>query len=89
MLFSEEQLNEIEEMAALFFDPESIAHNIECDAEEFAELIQNKIGEAFKAYCSGRLRSEIELRTAIRQAAMNGSTPAQTLFVNYFKDSQL
>ena len=76
-------------MAALFLSPESIAINIECDSDEFTELIQNKIGDAFKAYCSGRLRSEIELRTAIRNAAMNGSTPAQTLFVNYFKDSIL
>jgi hypothetical protein len=89
MLFSEEQLNEIEEMAALFFSPESIALNIECDSDDFTELIQNKIGDAFKAYCSGRLRSEIELRTAIRNAAMNGSTPAQTLFVTYYKDSIL
>ena len=87
MLFSEEQLKEIEEMAALFFPPESIAVNIEVDIDDFTELITNKIGDGYKAYCTGRLSSEIELRTAIRNAALNGSTPAQTLFVNYFKDS--
>ena len=89
MLFSEEQLNEITEMAALYFGPEQIAINIEVDPDDFTDLITNKIGTGYKAYCTGRLSSEIELRTAIKNAAMNGSTPAQTLFVTYFKDSIL
>jgi hypothetical protein len=89
MHFSEEQLNEIQEMAALFFGPEQIAINIEVDADDFTDLITNKIGDAYKAYCTGRLSSEIELRTSIKNAALNGSTPAQTLFVTYFKDSIL
>ena len=89
MHFSEEQLNEITEMAALYFGPEQIAINIEVDPDDFTDLITNKIGTGHKAYCTGRLSSEIELRTAIKNAAMNGSTPAQTLFVTYFKDSIL
>jgi hypothetical protein len=89
MHLTEEQLNEIEEMSSLFFNPESIAINIEVDPDEFQELIETKVGPAYKSYCAGRLRTEIELRTAIRQSALNGSTPSQTLFVNYFKESQL
>jgi len=47
MHFSEEQLNEIQEMAALFFGPEQIAINIEVDADDFTDLITNKIGDAY------------------------------------------
>ena len=89
MHFSEEQLNEIQEMAALFFLPEQIAINIEVDADDFTELITNKTGDAYKAYCTGRLTTEMELRTAIKNAALNGSTPAQTLLVAFYKDSIL
>ena len=89
MLLAEEQLNEIESMASLFFSPEDIAINIETDMEEFCDAIISKSGEAFTAYRKGQLTSEIELRTAVKQAALNGSSPSQALLISYFKNSQV
>jgi len=77
-------------MAALFFGPSDIAINLElADAEEFCTMIELKAGEAYRAYCRGRLRTEAELRSAIRQAALNGSSPAQQLMIAFMKDSDL
>lgn len=88
MLFNEEQLKTIEEMAALFFSPEEIAINLEIDEiDDFITMIEIKSGEGFRAYTRGRLRSEYELRSAIRQAAINGSSPAQNMMITFFKDS--
>ena len=79
---------EIEDMAALFIPPEDIAVNIglgDTDAEQFLASIQCRdMGNpVFKAYYKGRLGTEIKLRAAISQAAMNGSSPAQQLMVQF------
>ena len=62
MLFTEEQLSEIESMASLFFTPEEIAVNIEVDPDEFLLLIKSHSGAAYTGYMAGRLSSEVELR---------------------------
>lgn len=77
MELDEDQIQEIENMAELFFSPEEIAENIEVDTEEFSDLILAKHGEAYKAFRTGWLRGEIPLRKSIAQAATNGSNPAQ------------
>lgn len=90
MLLTEEQLSEIEEMAALLFDAETIALNIEAeDVEAFVAQINIKQGEAFKAFFRGRMRTEIELRSAIKQSALNGSNPAQAVMLSFISTSEL
>jgi hypothetical protein len=89
MFLTEEQLKSIEEMSALFFSCEAIADNLEIEYIEFSMLIDLKQGPAYRAYRKGRLQTEIDLRAAIKMAAMNGSSPAQNLMVQFFKDSQL
>ncbi len=89
MFLTEEQLKSIEEMSALFFSSEEIADNLEIDHIEFSMLIELKQGTAYRAYRKGRLQTEVDLRLAIKMAALNGSSPAQNLMVQFLKDSQL
>jgi len=93
MNLNEEQLNEVEELAGLFFSPEEIAVNLELD-EEWTEYVVAAVeckstNVPFVAsYIRGRLSTEIELRKAIRQSAMNGSSPSQQMMLNYLKESR-
>lgn len=75
-------------MAALFFGPEEIALNLELsDVESFCTLISSKSGPAFQAYIRGRLTCELELRLAIKQSALNGSSPSQSMLIDFYKKS--
>ena len=91
MLLDEDQLKNVEMMASLFFSPETIADNLELDPDDtdmFLAGIEMKTSDAYRFFSRGRLRSEVEIRTAIKMAALNGSSPAQGLMINFFKDSQ-
>ena len=83
MQFTQEQLDEIEAMAALFLPPDDIAINIGVDPDEFTELINIKSGIGYQAFFKGWMKTEVELRQSILQAALNGSSPAQQMMLNY------
>ena len=86
MNLNEEQLKELEVMGGLFFDVEDIMINIGLplyEKEEFESILKHeKDNPIFLAYHKGRLKLEVELRTATKQAALNGSNPAQTAMWN-------
>ena len=92
MTLTAEQLNEIKLLAGLFFSVEDIITAIEIsinDEEKFTEIILNQRDHpAFKAYHTGRLESEIELRKSIKQAALNGSNPAQNVMIDFYKKTK-
>lgn len=75
-------------MAGLFFTPEEIAINIEVDPEDFSCLIKAQSGDAYKQYMAGRFTSDVELRKAVQQAALNGSTPAQQTMIGWLNSSK-
>lgn len=83
MKLNQEQIEEIENMAELFYSPADIADNIEVNAEKFTLQIQSKQGEAYKAYRKGWLTGDLKLRKSIATAAENGSSPAQTMMKQY------
>lgn len=90
MFLQEEDIKGIEEMAALFFSAEDIADNLELTEEEketFCSNIELKTGKEYTAFRKGRLRTEVELRKAIKMAALNGSSPSQNIMINFFKES--
>jgi hypothetical protein len=93
MNLTEEQLKEVEAMAGLFFTVEDICTVLELDAETVDYLdscMSVKNNHPFvKAYFAGRLSAEVQLRTAIKQAAMNGSNPAQSTMIDYFNKSRV
>lgn len=83
MHLTEEHYSEIERMAALFFSPADIAMNLEVDPEEFSILILAGDTLESKAYAKGRLTTDMQLRAAILQSALNGSSPSQQLMKDY------
>jgi hypothetical protein len=83
MNFSQEQLEEIESMATLFLPPDDIAINIGVDPDEFTELINIKSGPGYQAFFKGWMKTEIELRQSILSSALNGSSPAQQMMLQY------
>jgi hypothetical protein len=93
MNLTEEQLKELETMAGLFFTVEDIMIALELplfDEPKFSDIIKyQKTHPAFIAYNRGRLTSETELRQAIKQAAMNGSNPAQNSMMEFYNKSKL
>ncbi len=93
MNLNEAQLNAVEEMAGLFFSPEDIAVNLELDEEDtdlFVSAIEcKKIAlPIVAAYLKGWLTAEITLRKAIKQSAMNGSSPSQQILLNYQREAR-
>jgi hypothetical protein len=94
MNLSEEQLSMVEEMAGLFFSPEMIAINLELnteDSEDFIYGVENKstFRPIVAAYYKGWLDAEITLRKAIKQSAMNGSSPSQQMMINYKREGKI
>jgi len=93
MNFNEEQLNEIAEMAGLFFDTETIGINMEMDEEQiedFHSAVQCIIlsNPLVAAYYRGRLSAQVSLRAAIRQSAANGSSPSQQTMLRFMNESE-
>jgi len=93
MNLTEEQLKEVETLAGLFINPEDIVLIIGLSREKTEEFIIileiEKDNPIFKAYHKGRLKATVELRQAIKQAALNGSNPAQISMIEFFNQSRL
>ena len=93
MNFSEEQLEEVESMASLFMSIKDIMICLELppySEDDFTEILEaNYSHPLYKAYHTGRLNAEIELRTSIKMAALNGSNPAQNTMLNFNNQSKL
>jgi len=93
MNLTEEQLEEITQMAGLFFDPETIAINLELDDEKTEYFIaavecKNMQNPIVKAYFKGRLSSQVALRMAIKQSAGNGSSTSQQNMLRFMNESE-
>jgi hypothetical protein len=93
MNLNEDQLNEIEEMAGLFFSPQDVAANLELeddDTELFVAAVAERNTRNFQAgaYLRGWLSAEITLRKAIQQSALNGSSPSQQMMLNYQREAR-
>ena len=91
MNLSEEQLSMVEEMAGLFFSPDYIAVNLQLSEDDSvyfynSVVLKNTSEPASIAYFKGWLESEISLRRAIKQSAMNGSSPSQQMMINYKRE---
>ena len=93
MNFSEEQLEEVQSMASLFMPVLDIMICLELSPfarEEFSDILETEYSHPlYKAYHTGRLGAEIELRQSIKMAALNGSNPAQNSMLNYNNQSKI
>ena len=92
--FSEEELMQVETMAGLFFKPEEISIACGFDTETtdlFQYVIESSVRTSvlYMRYYKGRLTAETELRQQIKQAAANGSNPAQNTLLSFKTNSML
>jgi len=94
MNLNEQQLTEVEELAGLFFSPVDVAINLELGDDEtdyFVAAVECKSTSVpiVAAYMRGWLSADITLRKAIKQSALNGSSPSQQMMLNYQKESRI
>lgn len=75
--FSEEQLNQIEEMAYLLISPSLIAVNLGMMEADLRYHLKDETSPVYQAFYKGLLRQKMELHRSIIKAAGNGSNPAQ------------
>ena len=93
MNLTTEHLDAIEELASLFFSPDDICINLELDDTD-SEVLKFAIAEKqiqhpdAASYFKGWFTAEIAMRKAIKQSAMNGSSPSQQIFLNYQRESR-
>jgi hypothetical protein len=85
----QKSLSDITDLASLFFTPREIAIMLEMPADEFVAACQDENSEEYKAFQSGRLQSEVDLRKSIIKLAKSGSSPAQTMSMDLLKQSKI
>ena len=93
MNLNAEQLDMVEEMAGLFFSTDDIAICLEMNEQQGEEFAEGVICKATRqpivaAYLRGWLSGEVLLRKAIKQAALNGSSPSQQQLLNFQKENR-
>jgi hypothetical protein len=86
---SREDLVEITTLAELFFTPDEIALMLEIDRAVMIDQLENNDSEIYRAFQTGRLQSEMELRKSIVKLAKSGSSPAQTMAMDMLTKSKL
>jgi predicted DNA-binding protein YlxM (UPF0122 family) len=74
-----EQLSNVERMAAAAFSIAEIAEVLEVNADLLHSCVDMPDHPIRKAYRTGQLRRQLELRERIFKDAKNGSSPAQTI----------
>lgn len=74
-----EELALLERLAAAAFSIVEIAEVMEVDSQQLQDCIEMPGHSLRKAYRSGVLRRQLELRERIFKDAHNGSSPAQTI----------
>ena len=83
---SEEELQLLEELAAVFFTEKQCAIVLEKDEKTFISAANSAISPIYKAYHKGRLKAIYEVRKNAFAMARNGSSPAQSFVEKLLQD---
>lgn len=90
MNLSDEQLAQVEEMAAALLPPHEIAILLGFEADQrdlFVDVCRNhKSSPVYLAYHQGRLKTKFELRQTVIRLAKAGSPAAEPLADAYIKE---
>lgn len=87
--FNDEQLKQIEELAAVFFSPQQIAVFLQLEKEFVISEIKTEGKPAHMAYQKGLMQSEWELRKSVLSLAKAGSSPAQAMALDLLSKNKL
>ena len=86
---TEDLLAQIEEMSSLMLGKNDIATLLELDPDEFVNILEDKAGEAWKRFQTGRMKTITQVRKSIFELAANGSSPAQTEAMKIIRESKM
>lgn len=87
MQLNEEQLQQVELFASRGFTFKQITIILDLSEEECEFALSNRSSTFYKAYMRGFLKAEMDLRNAIYNSALSGSSPAQAEMIKFFKDA--
>jgi len=85
---TDEEKQEVENLAALFFTPSEIGIMLELNADDVRGAMYDEQSAFYRAFYTGRLQSEADLRKSIMKLAKSGSSPAQTMSLDLLNKSK-
>ncbi len=88
MIYSDEELNAIEELAGHGFTCDEICEVMQFEFNVFRLAFKNPFSIVNGVYRKGFLKSQLALRQRIFKDAMHGSSPAQTLAKKIMDDCE-
>lgn len=88
-MLSDEDLKQLEENASLMFTINEIAIILKIPAKELHDLVLNDKSPEHEYFHRGRLKAEAAVRKSIYDLAMNGSSPAQTQYLELIENAKL
>lgn len=90
MNLTDEQLLQVEDMAAALLPSEEIAILLNLNAQErsvFCEIVKTHLNsEIYLAFHRGRLTTKLELRKTVIKLAKHGSPAAEPIAEKYIRD---
>ena len=86
---TDDLLAQLEEMSSLMLNKNDIATLLELDPDEFSNVLDDKSGEAWKRFQTGRMKTITQVRKSIFELAANGSSPAQTEAMKIIRESKM
>ena len=89
MILTDETLEQVRQMGALFLSPREIACLLDLDAEEFFSIMSDPSSDAYKTYLKGRTQSKMEIRTKVISLAKMGSPQAEMLAEKYIEENDI
>lgn len=89
MHLSDEQLNQVKELARHFFTPREIAIFLQMDIEDFLDAVANEKNPVFLHYQGGVLQTKYEVNKQVLQLASSGSSPAQLMVLGMMKETKM
>lgn len=84
-----EDLKQITALAALFFTPKQVAVMLEIREDFMLNEMDHEDSSTYRAFQSGWLQGEVDLRTSIMRNVKAGSSPAQTMALDLLNKSRI
>jgi hypothetical protein len=89
MNLTDQQLEEIKDLAGLLLDPEEIAVLLEIDITRFLAQIECKKGKIYRAYFSGKTETKKAIHENVIKMARHGSPQAEELAKEFINKQNL
>jgi len=89
MNLTDQQLEEIKELASLLLEPEEIAVLINIDLSSFFDKIESKKGKVYEAYFRGKTETKKAILENVIKMARHGSPQAEELIKEFMYKQNL